>query len=476
MADEPNSKIEDALKSYARKRREDAGAPMEIHPATRRLLQGEVARLRGGRTPQAASGGGWIRFLPRLGFALSICVVLAIVIWSVRPPAPSYEMSAAGQLEDRSAAFYDRETDAPAEPQPAGGEKVAVAIEESVVQREPAQAKNRETLYRELKDSDDKQLTELRAPAQQPAPSAPAPASVTERALNQPATPPLQQDRSAQSLTFTDENGVKKEAKPGAVMLAENETVEASEFSKALNAGRPTSNAPAYYSFGAAKPSAPLSLAPPGLSPRTTARLEEKPVALATSVTSNPAARSNRERALFFSADTSGVQAQIASGAAGASTLKHDRFYRSSGPGVLQDFQIQQTGSEVRVVDNDGSIYNGVVTAQANDAASLNSVTEQQRKTEARSRADGAREMRQQLVESHGRLAFKATGTNRTLNQIVVLDGVVAPEAENTAAGAPTRALETTANTFSNQTLRFRGKLRVGAGNEVPIEARRVAR
>jgi len=37
-------RIEPILRAFAKKRREQSGAPMELHPATRRLLQGEVAR------------------------------------------------------------------------------------------------------------------------------------------------------------------------------------------------------------------------------------------------------------------------------------------------------------------------------------------------------------------------------------------------------------------------------------------------
>src|ERR1044071_4288496 len=36
--------IEKLLRRYAKKRRDDTGAPPELHPATRRLLQGEVSR------------------------------------------------------------------------------------------------------------------------------------------------------------------------------------------------------------------------------------------------------------------------------------------------------------------------------------------------------------------------------------------------------------------------------------------------
>ncbi len=44
MANEPQRDIEKDLQAYKQRRREQAGAPLELHPATRKMLQGEVAR------------------------------------------------------------------------------------------------------------------------------------------------------------------------------------------------------------------------------------------------------------------------------------------------------------------------------------------------------------------------------------------------------------------------------------------------
>lgn len=44
MSNEPQRDIEKELLAYKQRRREQAGAPQELHPATRRMLQGEVAR------------------------------------------------------------------------------------------------------------------------------------------------------------------------------------------------------------------------------------------------------------------------------------------------------------------------------------------------------------------------------------------------------------------------------------------------
>ena len=46
---EPERKIEKLLRAYAKKRRAQAGDPLKLHPATRRLLQDEIAR----NAPQA---------------------------------------------------------------------------------------------------------------------------------------------------------------------------------------------------------------------------------------------------------------------------------------------------------------------------------------------------------------------------------------------------------------------------------------
>ena len=52
---EPERKIEKWLLAFAKKRRDQAGAGLELHPATRRLLQGEVRRQFGSPEPKSAS-------------------------------------------------------------------------------------------------------------------------------------------------------------------------------------------------------------------------------------------------------------------------------------------------------------------------------------------------------------------------------------------------------------------------------------
>jgi hypothetical protein len=82
---EPERKIEKLLRAYAKKRRAQAGDSLKLHPATRRLLQGEVAR----RKPKSGDDKGvsvtlWELFRQRwalfAGFALLVFFGAALLL------------------------------------------------------------------------------------------------------------------------------------------------------------------------------------------------------------------------------------------------------------------------------------------------------------------------------------------------------------------------------------------------------------
>src|SRR5690349_22070501 len=84
MPSDPDNKMDDLLKSYAKKRQEEAGAPAEMHPATRRLLQAEIAKLR--PEPSAPRVPWWQNLLtlwPRLAFASGVFVALGLATWQL---------------------------------------------------------------------------------------------------------------------------------------------------------------------------------------------------------------------------------------------------------------------------------------------------------------------------------------------------------------------------------------------------------
>jgi len=82
---EPERKIENLLRAYAKKRRAEAGDSLGLHPATRRLLQGEAAR-RGSRPGNASTSGFFLAvFRRRLVFALCMVATAFIGALLFRP-------------------------------------------------------------------------------------------------------------------------------------------------------------------------------------------------------------------------------------------------------------------------------------------------------------------------------------------------------------------------------------------------------
>ena len=96
MANESERPIEKLLRAAAQKRRDDVGPPFELHPADRRLLQGEVARKFAQPRRQSRSFAQYVaRLWPRLAGGVAILAVLCLAVW-VLLPRPG---------DDRSEAF-----------------------------------------------------------------------------------------------------------------------------------------------------------------------------------------------------------------------------------------------------------------------------------------------------------------------------------------------------------------------------------
>src|SRR5271165_7039653 len=87
MSSEPERPVEKLLRASAKERRDKAGRSWEIHPATRRLLQQEVAR-RFRRAPGSKqSSFGWLLgqwWLRPVG-GLAALVVLVLAAWLFIP-------------------------------------------------------------------------------------------------------------------------------------------------------------------------------------------------------------------------------------------------------------------------------------------------------------------------------------------------------------------------------------------------------
>ena len=86
MANEPELPIETLLRAAAKKRREEAGAPFELHPADRRLLQGEVTRKFARPQAETRSFAALVaRLWPRLAWGVGILAILGLSVWVLLP-------------------------------------------------------------------------------------------------------------------------------------------------------------------------------------------------------------------------------------------------------------------------------------------------------------------------------------------------------------------------------------------------------
>jgi hypothetical protein len=86
MPNEPDNKMDELLRAYAQKRKADAGDAFELHPATRRLFQAEVSKLRPKDRQQRESWfDALLRLWPRVAFAVGVFAMLGFAAWLFFP-------------------------------------------------------------------------------------------------------------------------------------------------------------------------------------------------------------------------------------------------------------------------------------------------------------------------------------------------------------------------------------------------------
>jgi len=155
---------------------------------------------------------------------------------------------------------------------------------------------------------------------------------------------------------------------------------------------------------------------------------------------------------------------------------------------VLTSFQVEQTGSELRIVDADGSVYSGYV--QLADSARRAPVV----RPETPAAAPAARAPKDAVEERYGALLdsdqmaaqlypFRVAGTNRSLNQNVVFTGNFLPAPHSTSSALLATNLSAGTGLAGIQTpsaqpfllllpnSRIAGKVVVGNGKAVEIHA-----
>lgn len=338
--------MDESLKAYAGKRRQEAGAPFELHQTTRQILQGEVAR-----TYKQAARGSWLQrvivFWPRMAFAAA-CVAITVMLLLVTLP--------------RQKVMEMAQTAPPAE----------------------------DTFGRDKRLFDKEESEKLAAFADGPAKPAPSIA---------PVTPP-----SSSSLD----------------RLAKNEADESKAKSELMAEARKDSDVRLLREESVAKEVA------------------------ARRAYANTTAQSSRARYSQQKQDAQlGVRMQTA-------------------PQILNNFELEQTGNKVRVIDEDGSIYVGNVISL--EDAKKGYYYKLQQNAPAAPRSAGEQQT-----------PFFAFGTNMTLKQEVSIEGnilqttnVVAISGQVPAQAGAQAQNQRGAAAAQNTIL---GRARVGTNQEVFINA-----
>ena len=424
MPNDPERDIEKSLRAFARQRRKASGAPMELHPATRGLLQREAARLASPAPPSVWHSVQW-----RLAFGGALGLVLAIAVIVLRgdKPRPADEMRLA-KVESFAKTPPPKEKLTAAQSEAAGSPAPAAPA--------PTAAPPPASVF----------VPETPGPAPESAPavefkfSQNAPAQATADRGLEPARPQVFYRRGPGGGVgggVTPTPGVALKDVPS-LRLADN-----------------LSLAPGPAPAGAAEPLTTLAL--PGGN-------EQAPAAkLPISLTASEPAVNSRAQQFRQAAQPATRSPKLRAATAGAAPVS----------GVLDSFSLERVGAaELQLVDADGSTYTGVLGRS--DAAGAQDGNFD--------RIAGAKALARSgpQVLSPAVYYFRVQGTNRTLNQLVRFSGELVPSptaARNQLSPVVVKAGEISPSPapppppLDLSHVQMQGRARVGDGPEIPINA-----
>ncbi len=511
--------IEKLLRRFAKKRRDEAGAPVEMHPATRRLLQGEVAsqlqtqKTKDKKVGPRDEGRSFLSFaflthnLSRLAWAVSIFVLIAVGFWSW-PDRPKTKQLALGsrpsQMATESLAKRERADNRSAAPE---------SLPAIVVQTAPADFS---AANAKLPSPAAAPVGSLNQPAprladrESSSPSRVSPALAFGGTTGQSATSlasgeELKRDSARfgfkdKETAAADKLGVVPVATPAPLV----NTAEAASRSHPQQLDASTAR-----SF-AANPVNSREAATKNGSDGTL-QLDPMPTGAAAAKASEPGAPALDSLTAPTTLARNGILAvdRAQTYAQSYTNRAPESFKQKAVPAlspvtlspVLANFRVEQTGRQLRVVDGDGSTYLGetdtalevwagraAANAEAGNASAAYVVAS----------GGGKKEQVVQLFQSDGKLNllpaeaksiaeqpmqnnfYRVTGTNRTLNQAVVftwsfveltnapgfaLSGNIGGERNQDAKKLPAQFPLPRQNSFIN------GRAQFGTGQEIEIHA-----
>src|ERR1051325_310892 len=352
MHPEPERQIEKLLRACAGNRREQAGPPPDLHPATRRLLHDEVRR----RFPQAAPGRATLlqmfgRFRLQLFEGLALIALLAVVASVLLPPLHKSRtklLATNDKKSDPSAALPQTTPNLPVASAPSTGT--------------PASAGSSPRTTPDL------------PPAPAPPTGTPASAGSSPRttpALPSAAAPAIGTPASAGSSPRTAPNfptdavpagaAPNSSPSPGQTVVAASPITETAAASSEFKAGAGASlrgalaPATALDSFDVAlkKQEASTVAENPGSNGQVVRQASRKRLALDT-ISGQAAGLGGGTPPPPTIEPTTGAAAPNLPSASTA-------FFAGRSPAVLASFQLEQAGQQLRIIDSDGSVYTGSI-------------------------------------------------------------------------------------------------------------------
>ena len=443
MSGEPERPIEKLLRACAKERREQGkGAPFELHPATRRLLQGEVAR-RYVRRQAGQAGTGWRLLLrPRLVWAAGVLIVVGVLAAAIVPHLGRSRRESTLAL-NRPAAETPK-APVPAapsidvqEPQPEGPRpgNVPVPAPPKALTEPPPPPSTLALADAVAQAAEEEKLMRNRNTAAQGRASAPEPASGAVAGI---APALARNEPSAESVARTAsaaQNGVAAPVPAQrSVPIAGGAAAPNLSFNPAAKDADADSKLKEQSFDSLAKAAAPAAAGQAFY-----ARKSEAVVGLSFVRLPRRADRAS------YGLTTGGI----------ASTA------------VLSAFRFEQNGTNVTLSDNDGSVYTGTIQQRLfAGSAQASSLTARPATSVAR------RTLAQPVPTPLEGYAFRVSGTSRTLNQPVVFTGEFI-SGTNAVPGSNIVAVGAAFGTPVQAPVKARvtGKLSIGGGEQVPIDA-----
>ncbi len=432
----PNENMDKVLKAYAKKRREDA-SQIEMDLATRNMLQSEVKR-RLGEVPVPATARSRPRFAwwPQMIIGVASAAALAIAVFFWKLPSRNERTDSSVAMENRAPATFD------------------TTIPASKSKAESEEFKKNEAPVATFKD--------------QVAPSSPAKELSRSDDLAKQAEP---HRRESDTLKVGDvpvvTNSIVASAAPSAPT-----TIPAPAIASAAPVEAPLAKS-------VVADAAPATPVPPAAAPIGSIAASTEAPKLATR---NIA----KSESMYFDRKTDAIQQkQSQRQRMQFSQVDNRAQYRANLnspplPKVLTNFALDRTGSNVLVVDADGSTYSGnVLPAMAGYGGQLG-IANGTGKSASTAAAVGGEAI------PDDNFAFKVSGYNKKLRAKVIFSGSVINGAQNgiVAGGAIPQTQSGAQNQTSNtpqqspaqnaqnaQNVMLNGRVQVGKTTEFQIQA-----